>query len=191
MVNIQYHLDVMKKILQNNLKYLKEYNSDKFSKENLDTLKSMDIITSFIEDLSDIGFKNISSLFLDTDLNCHVRYLGSENPIRNIHDMYNFVSNNINSPIKNIEYTIYAKGYVHAKKVEPIIDEFLEKMKELSENCKIINFRFNSESNYTLQNTKNELLKTANKNEVVISSQLFDSAKTRYKNSFTSAKIKY
>jgi hypothetical protein len=191
MVNIQYHLDVMKKIIQNNLKYLKEYNSDKFSKENLDTLKSMDIITSFIEDLSDIGFKNISSLFLDTDLNCHVRYLGSENPIRNIHDMYNFVSNNINSPIKNIEYTIYAKGYVHAKKVEPIIDEFLEKMKELSENCKIINFRFNSESNYTLQNTKNELLKTANKNEVVISSQLFDSAKTRYKNSFTSAKIKY
>jgi hypothetical protein len=181
----------MKKIIQNNLKYLKEYNSDKFSKENLDTLKSMDIITSFIEDLSDIGFKNISSLFLDTDLNCHVRYLGSENPIRNIHDMYNFVSNNINSPIKNIEYTIYAKGYVHAKKVEPIIDEFLEKMKELSENCKIINFRFNSESNYTLQNTKNELLKTANKNEVVISSQLFDSAKTRYKNSFTSAKIKY
>ena len=191
MVNIKYHLDVMKKIIQNNLKYLKEYNSDKFSKENLDTLKSMDIITSFIEDLSDIGFKNISSLFLDTDLNCHVRYLGSENPIRNIHDMYNFVSNNINSPIKNIEYTIYAKGYVHAKKVEPIIDEFLEKMKELSENCKIINFRFNSESNYTLQNTKNELLKTANKNEVVISSQLFDSAKTRYKNSFTSAKIKY
>jgi hypothetical protein len=36
MVNIQYHLDVMKKIIQNNLKYLKEYNSDKFSKENLD-----------------------------------------------------------------------------------------------------------------------------------------------------------
>jgi hypothetical protein len=190
MVNIQYHLDVMKKIIQNNLKYLKEYNSDKFSKENLDTLKSMDIITSFIEDLSDIGFKS-GYISEDTDINCHVRYLGSENPIRNIHDMYNFVSNNINSPIKNIEYTIYAKGYVHAKKVEPIIDEFLEKMKELSENCKIINFRFNSESNYTLQNTKNELLKTANRNEVVISSQLFDSAKTRYKNSFTSAKIKY
>jgi hypothetical protein len=178
----------MKKIIQNNLKYLKEYNSDKFSKENLDTLKSMDIITSFIEDLSDIGFKDI---LLDTDINCHVRYLGSENPIHNIHDMYNFVSNNINSPIKNIEYTIYAKGYVHAKKVEPMIDEFLEKMKDLSENCKIINFKFKSESTYTLQNTKNELLKTANKNEVVISSQLFDSAKTRYKNQFTSAKIEY
>jgi hypothetical protein len=164
------------------MKYLKTYESTDFTKENSEILNMIDILTSFIDDLVELKFEE------------GVDYTHRRKPIQAFakcssqrYDLISFakyINENIDKPISTIDWTISGSSKnLDDKELDLAIEEFMNRIKEFSPNCKINNFRKKVEKDSIITNSKDGY-KTSSKSNATITLQMFDSDKTRYKHLF-------
>jgi hypothetical protein len=163
------------------MKYLKHFESTDFTKENGEILNTIDILTSFVDDLEQLKFNETLHGLARNPIRAYARCSDER------YDLITFakyVNENINNPISTIDWTISGSSKnLDDKELDLSIEEFMNKLKDFSPNCKINNFRKKVEKDSMITNSKDGY-KTTNNSNASITLQMFDSDKTRYKHLF-------
>lgn len=173
------------------MKYLKTFESRKlnegidFTKENGDILNTIDILTSFVDDLSQLKFQegiiDRRSSLNPSPIQVYVRCGGQR---YNLISFAKYVNENINNSISTIEWNLSGSSKnTDDKELDLASEEFLNKLKEFAPNCRINNFRKQVEKDSTMTYTKGKY-ETTNKINAYIYIAMLDSHKTRYKHLF-------
>lgn len=159
------------------MKYLKHFESNDFNKENDDILKTIDILISFTEDLSRLGFEE--GFIPKRPIEAYARlYCGQR---YDIHQFSKYVKDNISNSIPTIEWTVSGSAKnIDDREMELACDEFMSKLEDFVPNCRITNFRKKVEKDSMIIYTKGEY-ETTDKVIASISLSMVDSNKTRYR----------
>lgn len=165
------------------MKYLKtfELSENNFTKENSEILNTIDILTSFVDDLVQLKFEE--GLSPRKPIDAYARCGGQR---YNLIDFSKYVNDNINKPISTIEWSLSGGARnVDTNELDLSSNDFMSRLKELAPNCRINNFRKTINKDETIIYTKGNHIKTV-KSDATINLQILDSNKTRYKNLFIS-----
>lgn len=162
------------------MKYLKTYESTDFTKENSEILNTIDILTSFVDDLVQLKFEEGVS-----DRKSIQAFARCSNQRYDLITFAKYVNENINKSISSIDWTISGSSKnLDDRELDLSIEEFMNRIKEFSPNCRINNFRKKVEKDSMIIYSKGKY-ETTNKSNATITLQMFDSDKTRYKHLFT------
>lgn len=161
------------------MKYLKTYESTDFAKENSEILNTIDILTSFVDDLVQLKFEEGVS-----DRKPIQAFARCSNQRYDLITFAKYVNENINKSISSIDWTISGSSKnLDDRELDLSIEEFMNRIKEFSPNCRINNFRKKVEKDSMIIYSKGKY-ETTNKSNATITLQMFDSDKTRYKHLF-------
>ena len=161
------------------MKYLKTYESTDFTKENSEILNTIDILTSFVDDLVQLKFEEGVS-----DRKPIQAFARCSNQRYDLITFAKYVNENINKSISSIDWTISGSSKnLDDRELDLSIEEFMNRIKEFSPNCRINNFRKKVEKDSMIIYSKGKY-ETTNKSNATITLQMFDSDKTRYKHLF-------
>lgn len=161
------------------MKYLKTYESTDFTKENSEILNTIDILTSFVDDLVQLKFEEGVS-----DKNPIQAFARCSGQRYDLITFAKYVNENINNSISTIEWTLSGSSKnIDDKELDLTSEEFLNKLKEFSPNCRVNNFRKKVEKDSLIIYSKGKY-ETTNKINASIALNMVDSNKTRYKHLF-------
>lgn len=161
------------------MKYLKTYESTDFTKENSEILNTIDILTSFVDDLVQLKFEEGVS-----DKNPIQAFARCSGQRYDLITFAKYVNENINNSISTIEWTLSGSSKnIDDKELDLTSEEFLNKLKEFSPNCRVNNFRKKVEKDSLIIYSKGKY-ETTNKINTSIALNMVDSNKTRYKHLF-------
>lgn len=168
------------------MKYLKTYESTDFTKENSEILNTIDILTSFVEELVELKLVEggyITPGQTTTPVQVYARCSGQR------YDLITFakyVNENIDKNISTIEWSLSgsSKSNIDDRELDLLCDEFVNKLKEFSPNCRINNFRKTVEKNSNVSYNKIGYPVWKTKTNATVKLSMVDSNKTRYKHLF-------
>jgi hypothetical protein len=157
-----------------------------FEKINVSILNTVDILTSFIEDLSDLKFTNY-----DKPINIYITSNGWHGS-KSLVEVAKYVNDNIDKPIPTISWNLtnVITKNVDIDDLNSLIEGFMSRLEEFAPTCRIDNFKKGIELVETLNYTKQGLMKTK-KNTCNIALNMIDTNKTRYKRLFTNERFNF
>lgn len=168
------------------MKYLKTFESNdvpNFYDGNKNILNTIDILTSFIEDLQQLGFET-GYHSSKTPIEAYARAQGDGQRYTLV-ELAELISKNMDKSHNTLEWILSGTSKsINEKELEESIKEFMNKLKDFSPNCRINNLRKTIEKDSVMVWTNGQY-ETKDKCTGRINILMWDSNKTRYKNLFT------
>ena len=164
------------------MKYLKKYNKvfesdNSFREINIGILNSIDVLTSFEEDLQELGFVEGFTLSNKRPIQAYARCSGQR---YGVSELAKYVNENLDKDINTIEWVISGSAKnVDDKEFDLVVEEFVNKLTDFSPNCRINNLKKEFHKTYNMIYTKGKYDKS-DKCDAKIGVNLLDNKKTRY-----------
>lgn len=154
----------------------KVFESDKsFREVNIGILNSIDVLTSFSEDLQELGF--VEGFSDKRPIQVYARCSGQR---YNLIDFTKYVNENLDKDISTIEWSISGDAKnIDDKEFDLAVEEFVNKLTDFSPNCRINNLKKEFHKTHNMIYTKGKYDKS-DRCDAKIGVNLLDNKKTRY-----------
>lgn len=165
------------------MKYLKTFESS-FGQINTEILSTIDSLTSFVEDLSSLGFTEGYGK-TKRPIQAYARIGGQHSQRFTLEQFAKYVSDNIDKDIHTIEWGLNGECQnVDDRELDLVVESFMGRLKEFASTCRVNNFSKVIEKKTSVQYIRGEHV-VENTAHAKINLSMLDSKSNRYKHLFT------